>query len=414
MKLVLFEDSQFSNLLPLSYFRPVWELRCGMNRLFEKIQNLFPADTVHYLARQYLMENYLDPSRCFFPSSENSADLLLLNGRWLADLSQPQLLEDIPQNSVFTCDNSIVAWRTNKKGLESYFEQGILLSERVLNDFNSRPITVDLIRYPWDLIDRNGSEIIKDIRMMKILNQQQGKIDRGSHLLGKENIFLGKGSRIMPGVVLDAEEGPIWIGQNTRVLPNAVLRGPLAIGDHCLVKIAAKIYENTSVGPVCKVGGEIEGSIIQEFSNKQHDGFLGHSYLGAWINIGADTNNSDLKNNYGEISVYLNDRSINTGKRFLGLTIGDHSKTGINTMFNTGTVVGVNCNIYGEGFPPKFIPSFSWGGAAGFREFQFEKALEVAKIVMDRRKVTFTDHHLKLFEAVKQLSLKIENRVRIQ
>jgi UDP-N-acetylglucosamine diphosphorylase/glucosamine-1-phosphate N-acetyltransferase len=250
--------------------------------------------------------------------------------------------------------------------------------------------------------------------MMKILNQQQGKIDRGSHLLGKENIFLGKGSRIMPGVVLDAEEGPIWIGQNTRVLPNAVLRGPLAIGDHCLVKIAAKIYENTSVGPVCKVGGEIEGCIIQEFSNKQHDGFLGHSYLGAWINIGADTNNSDLKNNYGEISVYLNDRSINTGKRFLGLTMGDHSKTGINTMFNTGTVVGVNCNIYGEGFPPKFIPSFSWGGAAGFREFQFEKALEVAKIVMDRRKVTFTDHHLKLFEAVKQLSLKIENRVRIQ
>jgi UDP-N-acetylglucosamine diphosphorylase/glucosamine-1-phosphate N-acetyltransferase len=412
--MVLFEDSQFSYLLPLCYFRPVWELRCGMNRLFEKIQNLFPAAPIHYLARQYLMEYYLDSSRCFFPSSWKGTDLLLLNGRLLADSSQRQLLEDIPQNSVFTCDDSVIAWRTNKKSLESYFEQGLLLSERVLNDFNSQPITVDLIHYPWDLIEQNGSEIIKDVEVMKILGQHQGKIDRGSHLLGKENIFLGKGSRIMPGVVLDAENGPIWIGQNTRVLPNAVLRGPLAIGDHCLVKIAAKIYENTSVGPVCKVGGEIEGSIIQEFSNKQHDGFLGHAYLGAWINIGADTNNSDLKNNYGEISVYLNDRSINTGKRFLGLIMGDHSKTGINTMFNTGTVVGVNCNIYGEGFPPKFIPSFSWGGPAAIREFQFDKALEVARIVMDRRKIAFTNNHLKLFEAVKQLSLKIENRVRIQ
>lgn len=414
MKVILFEDSQFSNLLPLSYFRPVWELRCGINQLSEKIQRLFPDHPLHLVARQYLMDYYLDPSNCFNPTTITDADLLLVNGRLLPGSAHRKSLGEIPLNSVVISDNSVVAWRMDKKDLASYFDQGVILTERVLSDFNCQPITADLIQYPWDLIDRCGSEIIKDAEALKLLGQHAGKIDKGSHLLDGENIHLGTGSRIMPGAVLDAENGPIWIGQNTRVMPNAVLRGPLAVGDGCLVKIAAKLYENTSIGPVCKVGGEVEGSIIQEFSNKQHDGFLGHAYLGAWINIGADTNNSDLKNNYGQISVYLNNRSIETGKRFLGLIMGDHSKTAINTMFNTGTVVGVSCNIYGEGFPPKFIPSFSWGGSSGMREFNFEKALEVAKIVMERRKISFVNNHLKLFEAVKQLSLTMENRVRIQ
>jgi len=414
MKVILFEDSQFSDLLPLSYFRPVWELRCGVNRLFDKIQRIFPGHPLNLIARQYLMDYYLDPSSCFNPAAVGVSEVLLLNGRLLPGTSLNKSLGEIPPDSALISENAIVAWRTTKKNLVAYFDQGVVLSDRVLNDFNCQPITVDLIQYPWDLLDRCGSEIIKDAEALNLLGQHNGKIDQGSHLLNGESIHLGTGSRIMPGAVLNAENGPIWIGQNTRVMPNAVLTGPLAIGDGCLIKIGAKLYENTSIGPVCKVGGEVEGTIIQEFSNKQHDGFLGHAYLGAWINIGADTNNSDLKNNYGQISVYLNNRSIDTGKRFLGLIMGDHSKTAINTMFNTGTVVGVNCNIYGEGFPPKFIPSFSWGGSSGMREFNFEKALEVAKIVMERRKISFGKNHLKLFEAVKQLSLTMENRVRIQ
>ncbi len=413
MKIVIFEDSQFSNLLPLAYFRPVWELRCGIQMLGEKIQKLFPKQPLGYSARQYLMDYYLPPAECFHPSSVQE-EILFINGRILASSSLKGNLKEIPaKTTLINDDNTLIAWRVEKQNVASYFEQGVLQSERVLNDFPSSKIAVEFIQYPWDLIDRNGDQIHQDAIQLKKLGQHSGRIDKGCHILGPKNIYLGKGSRVMPGTVLDAEGGPIWIGQNTTVLPNAVLRGPLAIGNDSLIKIGAKLYQNTSIGPVCKVGGEVEGSIIQGFSNKQHDGFLGHAYLGAWINIGADTNNSDLKNNYGKISVYLNNRTIETGKRFLGLMMGDHTKTAINTMFNTGTVVGVNCNIYGEGFPPKFIPSFSWGGSGGMREYQFEKALEVARVVMERRNVPFTEKYLKLFQAVKELTLKIENRARI-
>ena len=204
------------------------------------------------------------------------------------------------------------------------------------------------------------------------------------------------------------ENGPVWIDDGVTVMANAVLEGPLYIGKDSKIKIAAKIYENTTIGPLCKIGGEVEGSIIQGYSNKQHDGFLGHAYLGSWVNLGADTNNSDLKNNYGMIQALLNGEKVDTGSQFVGLMMGDHSKSGINVMFNTGTIVGTNCNIFGAEMPPKFVPSFSWGGAAGFAEYQFEKAINVAKTVMSRRKVEFTKNDRHLFENVHQLAEKLE------
>ena len=221
--------------------------------------------------------------------------------------------------------------------------------------------------------------------------------------MGEENVFLADSARIMPGVVIDAESGPVWIDDHVQIMPQAVLEGPLSIGKNSIIKVGAKIYENTTIGPVCKVGGEVEQSIFQSYSNKQHDGFLGHSYLGSWINLGADTNNSDLKNNYSSISVILNKQKIETGKRFLGTIIGDHSKTAINTMINTGSIIGVCCNIFGGDFPPKYIPSFSWGGSAGLQDYHFDKAIEVAQIVMERRNIIFTDNHLKLFKAVREV-----------
>ncbi|OPX32048.1 hypothetical protein B1H10_08075 [candidate division KSB1 bacterium 4484_188] len=233
-------------------------------------------------------------------------------------------------------------------------------------------------------------------------------------MLGKENVHIAAGARVMPGVVLNAESGPIYIDQGAVVMPNAVLEGPLYLGKKSRIKIGAKIYQDTTIGPVCKVGGEVEGSIIHSYSNKQHDGFLGHSYLAEWVNIGADTNNSDLKNTYGEITVFLNGSPVKTGKRFVGLIMGDHSKTGINTMLNTGTIVGVNCNVYGAGFPPKFIPSFSMGGSSGFREYNFEKALEVAEIVMSRRQVKFSEKHKNMFRAARELAYQVENRARVR
>jgi UDP-N-acetylglucosamine diphosphorylase/glucosamine-1-phosphate N-acetyltransferase len=211
---------------------------------------------------------------------------------------------------------------------------------------------------------------------------------------------------VKPGVVLDAEGGPIYIGKKAKVFPNAVIEGPAFIGDGSMIKIGAKIYENTSIGEVCKVGGEVEGSIIHSYSNKQHDGFLGHAYLGMWVNLGADTNNSDLKNNYGSVRVMINGEEVNSGSMFVGLTMGDHSKAGINTMFNTGTVVGVSSNVFGAGFPPKYIPSFAWGGAEGIETYDIARALEVAQRVMGRRKMQLSGAEEKVLREVFALTAR--------
>ena len=208
--------------------------------------------------------------------------------------------------------------------------------------------------------------------------------------MNRDEIFVGQGAKVKPGAVLDAEGGPIIIEPGATIFPNATIEGPAFIGEKSLIKIGAKIYEGTSIGEVCKVGGEVEETIIHSYSNKQHDGFLGHSYLGMWVNLGADTNNSDLKNNYGNVKVYVDGGIVDSGSMFVGLTMGDHSKSGINTMFNTGTMVGVSCNVYGGGFPPKFIPSFTWGGAEGLLEYRLDKALETARAVMGRRKIELT------------------------
>ncbi len=412
MDIVLFEDSLYRNLLPLVYFRPVWELRCGITTLHQKVSNLFPENKIYFTARDYLKNFYLNPQDIF--SDRDGVDLLVLNGRILLQIQDRKMFLELPENSVLVNKDQVIAWRSKNRKLKDYFHEGILVSDRILNDMKTVPCDLTLITYPWDLIDRNAQNIQEDARASGLLGKTLGLIDKGAYLLGKGDIYLGANSRIMPGVVLDAQEGPVWIGENTRVMPNAVLQGPVALGRDCVIKIGAKIYHHTVAGPLCKLGGEIEATIIQGFTNKQHDGFLGHSYLGSWINIGADTNNSDLKNNYGEISVYLMNQTVDTGKRFLGMIMGDHTKTAINTMFNTGTVVGVNCNIYGDGFPPKFIPSFSWGGSGGLREYEFSKCIEVARVVMERRNVPFTPATNKLFEAVKELSLETENRVRVQ
>jgi len=190
--------------------------------------------------------------------------------------------------------------------------------------------------------------------------------------------------------VLDAEDGPIYIDKDATVMANASLQGPLFVGAKSVIKMGAKIYESVSVGEMCKVGGEVEESIIHSYSNKQHEGFLGHSYLGQWVNLGADSNNSDLKNNYGTVKVYVNGEMIDSGLLFVGLIMGDHAKCGINTMFNTGTVVGAMSNVFGSGYSDKFIPSFTWGGVESMETYALDKALEVARRVMARRKMALS------------------------
>jgi UDP-N-acetylglucosamine diphosphorylase/glucosamine-1-phosphate N-acetyltransferase len=267
-------------------------------------------------------------------------------------------------------------------------------------------VEVQLIEYPWDLVHQNGPQIDADWKLSGYHGQIEGHIYDGAILINRDEIFVGQGAKVKPGAILDAESGPVIIEPGATIFPNAAIEGPAFIGEKSLIKIGAKIYEGTSIGEVCKVGGEVEETIIHSYSNKQHDGFLGHSYLGMWVNLGADTNNSDLKNNYGNVKVYVDGEMVDSGSMFVGLTMGDHSKSGINTMFNTGTVVGVSCNVYGGGFPPKFIPSFTWGGAEGLVEYRLDKALETARAVMSRRKIDLTSADEELMRGIFEATAK--------
>ena len=279
------------------------------------------------------------------------------------------------------------------------------LTEASFPGLPRQEVDVMFITYPWDPVHANGEQIVADFALLTGgRGALKGNVYPGAQLLAAENIFIDEGAVVKPGVVLDAEGGPIYIGKKAKIFPNAVIEGPAFIGEGSMIKIGAKIYENTSIGEVCKVGGEVEGSIIHAYSNKQHDGFLGHAYLAMWVNLGADTNNSDLKNNYGSVRVMINGEEVNSGSMFVGLTMGDHSKSGINTMFNTGTVVGVSSNVFGAGFPPKYIPSFAWGGAEGVETYDVEKALEVAKRVMGRRKIQLSEVEEKVLREVSAMT----------
>ncbi|HEY4754933.1 MAG TPA: putative sugar nucleotidyl transferase, partial [Ignavibacteriaceae bacterium] len=278
------------------------------------------------------------------------------------------------------------------------------------SDFNEllkKEVDAKVIHYPWDLISNNGEQIISDFNLLtsKVDGSKiKGKVYAGAHLINEDKIFIDEGAKVKPGVVLDAESGPIYVGKDAKIFPNAVIEGPAFIGSKTAIKIGAKIYENTSIGEVCKVGGEVEESIIHSYSNKQHDGFLGHAYLGMWVNLGADTNNSDLKNNYGSVKVIINGEQVDSGSMFVGLTMGDHSKAAINTMFNTGTVVGVSSNIFGAGFPKKYVPSFAWGGSDSTTSYDVEKALDVARKVMARRNIKLTDVEERIFRYIFDLT----------
>lgn len=410
MQFCIFEDQQYINFLPLVYFRPVYELRCGALSLREKIESLLPGRTVSLHCRQDHATLFSEEHQGRPVNVLADQDSWFINGRLIADDSFTKLLKKKPPGDiVYRIGGEIAAaflGRTNARRFvnEQFADTG------PVRDLPSEPLTGVLMHYPWELVQRTAEEIERDCRILKKRNN--GTISRGrvpaamreAHLLNKKKIDIGKNSVIKAGAVLDAEHGSIIIGKNVLVMPNAVIEGPAFIGDYSTIKIGAKIYHGTSIGEHCKVGGEVEASIIQSYSNKQHDGYLGHSYLGSWINIGADTNTSDLKNTYGTVRVSLNGEPVETGLQFVGLTMGDHSKTGINVMFDTGTVVGVSCNVYGAGLPPKFLPSYSWGGIGSWTACRLEKSLETARRVMARRNVSMSQAYEKMFREVFRLT----------
>jgi len=386
----IFEDHKCRQLNPLALTRPVFELRCGMLSLKEKIRRHFSNAALSLWCRDYLAATVrlANPGARVNESAREAC--LFINGRLLASDTLPGAL-DFSREFVLVDGKTIVAAFLSAEASSRMTPKSVLTAELAATFDAARPVeNAVLIDYPWDLVNHNAAELARDFAVPGPAGSQAGDVHAAAVLVQPEDISIGAGARVRPGAVLDAEAGPIFLGEKVTIMPNAVIEGPVFIGAGSTIKAGARIYEGTSIGPRCKVGGEVEESIIHGFSNKQHDGFLGHSYLGQWVNLGADTNNSDLKNNYGSVKVAINGQKVDSGSLFAGLFMGDHSKTAINTMFNTGTVVGAMCNVFGSGFPPNDIPSFSWGGSDALRQHDPDRAIATARKVMARREVTMS------------------------
>jgi len=395
--ILLYEDESVENLYPFSIMHPAWEVRCGAARLFEKFNFYFPDAKIFFSGRNNHLKSFL--ARFDIKNQDITREnMLIINSKVMPSkgLFASMEFESKKQNtesdkSVIFTNNQVPfalylpsTEQINPNNFDLNFLPAMLSSLHSLFPKIEIP-NISIINYLWDAIELNGKAISDDFYFFP----NRTDLDKFSHygvwLLEKDKISIGNNCKIAPFVVLDAEKGEIIIEDNVEIMANSVITGHCHIGKNSLIKAGAKIYENTSIGEWCKVGGEIENSIIQSYSNKQHEGFLGHSYLGEWINIGADTNTSDLKNTYGDITVRLGNKEINTRRMFLGLLCGDHTKSCINCMFTTGTVAGISGILVKEWFLPNYIPSFSWGGKRESPIFKVSKAIEIARIVMSRR-----------------------------
>jgi UDP-N-acetylglucosamine diphosphorylase/glucosamine-1-phosphate N-acetyltransferase len=384
MNIILFDDSRRDHLLPLAFTRPLGEFRVGILAIREKWEKWMNCSascrTMPYLKKK-------------FPESAGD-DNLFIAGSILPDEGFCEALSRLNLGEGLRHQGEILALRIDSAP-EIWPEQEINWLDYTTDPFR--------ILNLWDIFSLNDKALRSDFNLLT-RGRSSANVGAGNTIIG-ENFFAEEGA-VAYSAVFNTTTGPIYLGKNSEVWEGSVIRGSFALGDHSIVKLSAKIYGATTVGPESRVGGELNNSVIFGYSNKGHDGFLGNSVLGEWCNIGADSNNSNLKNNYDLVKLwnYPKQSFVNTGLQFCGLIMGDHSKCGINTMFNTGTVVGVSSNIFGAGFPRNFIPSFSWGGAQGMTEYKLDKAAETAARVMERRHIEFDTVEQALFEEVYRLT----------
>lgn len=387
MNYILFDGSVRNALLPFTYTKPVADLRIGILTIREKWEKYLGLTTTT-ITEEYLEEKY--------PMVELEENILI-NASFCPTESLVSQIQNLSKNEAIFRGDDVIAFYTSDQQEEVDF-----------NDYKQIEFNEDVlqIKNTWDIFSLNDKAIAQDFELVTKDRTSQ-PIPEGVQCINKENIFIEVGAKLT-FATLNATNGPIYIGKNAEVMEGVVVRGALAMCENSVLKLSAKIYGATTLGPYCKVGGEVNNSVLMGYSNKGHDGFLGNSVLGEWCNLGADTNNSNLKNNYAEVKLwdYETGRFAKTGLQFCGLMMGDHSKCGINTMFNTGTVIGVSSNIFGSGFPRNFVPSFSWGGASGFTEYKTNKVFEVADVVMKRRNLNFDAVEQRIlehvFEATKQ------------
>jgi UDP-N-acetylglucosamine diphosphorylase/glucosamine-1-phosphate N-acetyltransferase len=384
MNVILF-DTDRENLYPLSFTRPISEFRIGISTIKEKWE--FYYNDVSVKTDDYLSEK--------FPEKIEK-DNLWINSSVLPNKDLVTEINSLRKGELLKKDKVIIAVHNH------------MFTASELDTIDSHS-TFNKIDDLWDIFSLNGEEIKTDFKHLVISKHSETLLETNT-CFGEYPIFIEKGAKVNCAI-LNSTNGPIYIGKNAEVMERSIIRGPFAMCNNSVLKMGAKIYGSTTLGPFCKVGGEVNNSVFFGYSSKAHDGFLGNSVIGEWCNLGADTNNSNLKNNYTEVKLWNHktERFKKTGLQFCGLIMADHSKCGINTMFNTGTIVGVSANIFGSGFPRNFIPSFSWGGSSGFTTYKINKVFEVARIVMKRRKIEFTNTDKNILEKIFELTSKYRN-----
>ena len=392
MNYVIFDDSIWDELLPLTFTRPTAEIRIGILTIREKWDRYLVGEPISYCTRQHLREKY---------PMTLAADNIFVNGSVIPTAELMSEIDALQVGQALITDNIVCAIRLDKAQAERFDPMKITFKNYTQQISESQRIT-----RLTDIFTMDGDAIENDFRIITKGRKSQ-HLSATNQVIGDGEIFIEHGA-VVECSILNTTKGSIYIGRNSEVMEGSVIRGPFSLGSNSVVKMSAKIYGPTTVGPNSKVGGELNNVVIIGNSNKGHDGFLGNSVVGEWCNFGADTNCSNLKNDYAEVRQwnYPAGHFVKTGLQFCGLVMGDHSKTSINTMFNTGTVVGIAANIFGSGFPRNFVPSFSWGGAAGFDECPVSKACEIAERVMARRNVEMTDLDRKILAEVFKMTAK--------
>lgn len=405
MQVIIFEDIRAHELKPLVNLKPVYGLYTGFRSLREKFEHFTRGEvTLTWHLRHYLAPFYAEQHPDCIVNRVVEDDLLLVNGRLVCEETAAGILIDgaIEQGKGYMQGSDLLFARVNRSLItdESGMMPDLIDTRRIASEIVTEAVTgFRLLSNIWDVIAFHTDELQRDGAILE-LGRIEGDVHPGAAIVNRSNIYIGPGAVVRAGAVLDADDGFVAVGAGAVVDPQAVLMQNVYLAPWSRAKIGAKIYSNVSIGTASRIGGEVEDSIIEPFANKQHDGFLGHSYISSWCNLGAGTNTSDLKNNYSRITLLLNGREQMTGMQFLGLLMGDHGKSSINSMFNTGTVVGTGANVFGGGFPPKEVPSFSWGGYNGFEPYEIERAVQTAKKVMERRQVVMSTAYEAMFRFV--------------
>jgi UDP-N-acetylglucosamine diphosphorylase/glucosamine-1-phosphate N-acetyltransferase len=381
MNYILFDGPARNALLPFTFTRPVADILIGILTIRQKWER-YLGSTITTLTEEYLSDKY--------PMVELGENVMI-NASFLPNEVLTEMISNLESNQAIFKGEEVIAFFTNDSQEEVDFDTYEII------EYDEECLTV---MNTWDIFSKNAAAIREDFEFLTEDRKSQ-PIPKSVNVIAPENVFIEEGAQL-EFVTLNASTGPIYIGKDTLIMEGSLIRGPFALCEGAVVKMGAKVYGATTVGMYSKIGGEINNSVLFNYSNKGHEGFLGNSVLGEWCNIGADSNNSNLKNNYEEVRLwsYETEGFAKTGLQFCGLMMGDHSKCGINTMFNTGTVVGVSSNIFGTGFPRNFIPSFSWGGAAGFTTYVTKKAFDTVKLVMSRRNMEFDEKEVAILEHV--------------